>query len=141
MKGAIFTAMLYCMAGAAVLAGLMGLYDYGQWRFNSHAAQMVLSKTAKVPPTVFTNGLYLDVKYVEAAGETYVDKKWISTDMAKRMANGEAILVWYRPANTMVTHFSRDEAEMPWGWLVIGVILFMVAQFARALLKKEASRA
>jgi hypothetical protein len=141
MKGVGFVAMLYCMAAVALLLGLMGLYDYMQWRYNSHVAQMVLTSTAKVPPVISTSGVYLDVKYVEPLGETYVDKKWVAADMAKRMGNGEAIQVWFRSSNPMETHFSRDDLELPWGWLGVGVVLFIVAQSARGMLKKEASRA
>src|SRR5579859_3703851 len=108
MKGTVYITMLYCMAGVTFLLGLMALYENLHWRFSGHDAQMVLSKTANVPSgPIYTSGLNLDVKYLEPGGvETNVDKKWITADMAKRMANGDAIKVRFIPSDPMVTQFS-----------------------------------
>ncbi|HEX8956976.1 MAG TPA: hypothetical protein VF798_11910 [Burkholderiaceae bacterium] len=139
MKGAVYVTMLYCMAAVTFLLGLMALYETLHWRFSGHEARMVLSKPAAVPSgPIYTSGLNLDVKYLEPGGaETEVDKKWISADMAKHMANGEAIKVRFIPSDPMATRFPGDEGKTPWGWLAGGVVLFFVARFARKLAKQE----
>jgi hypothetical protein len=133
----IVVAMFYCMALAMLFLGGSTLYDNMQWSRTGRFAVMRLEHPPAKPYPV-TSGTYMDVA-LEGDNETVpVKGKWLTADVATRLMQGEGVTVFYRPDNPLHTINSKKDLDSPWGWLIGGVICFVVASFAKALLKREA---
>ena len=137
----VYVAMLYCMALAMLVVGGINLVDYAQWRVRGHAALMQLNDPDKKLGAPIGGYVYANVKYVEANGqETLVLNKPFQPGMADRLAHGDKIPMFFQLSNPMLVIYSKDDLDSPWVWLILGVLIFFVARFAKKLLTTEAQR-
>jgi hypothetical protein len=135
-----FVAALFVLSLCALLVGGSELYEYFDFKLHSQTATMELANPDK-KVVLYEDSLgtrTLDVKYVSEAGEVVVPQKVVSLDMAKRLAEGEKISLTYMTNNTKRVFYYGARPQIPWGWLIVGVLVMIVAIYALRLRKREA---
>ena len=135
-----FVAMLFVLALCALLVGAGDLYKHFDYKLHSQQATMELADPEK-KVILYEDSLgtrTLDVKYVSEAGEVLVPQKVVSLDVAKRLVEGEKISITYMTNNTKRVFYYGARPQVPWGWLIVGVLVMIVAIYALRLRKREA---
>jgi hypothetical protein len=141
MRGITFVAMLFVGTICCLTLGGMALYERIQFWSDGQTGVMVsddslIQRAAKLGQS---GPLRADVKYIAPSGETQVPQKFLTEDLAKRLADGEEIPVTFLRSNPQRVNFDNEPLSNPWGWLLAGSGLLALATYAWRLLRKEAA--
>ncbi|MGI9262055.1 MAG: hypothetical protein ACR2QR_08465 [Woeseiaceae bacterium] len=136
-----FVAALFVMALCGFVAGGIGLYKVFEYQSNGQEATMQLADPDK-KVVAFEDTLSVrtvDVMYVSDAGNVVVPNKLLPDDLTDRLFAGEGITVTYLTNRPERVFYYGQRPQVPWGWLIIGLIALPVAIYALKLRKREAA--
>jgi len=135
-----FVAGLFVIALCALVVGAGDVYKVIDFRLHSQEATMELANPDQkiVMYEDVLDRRSLDVKYVSSEGEVLVPQKVVSTEVMNRLVAGEKVRITYLTNNHKRVFYRRQRPQLPWGWLIVGVIAFATAIVALRLYKREA---
>lgn len=136
-----FVAGLFVMALCGFVVAAGDVYKVVDFRLHSQQATMELADPDKkvVMYEDVLNTRTLDVRYVSSEADVIVPQKVVSTEIMNRLVAGEKISITYMTNNHKRVFYNRQRPQMPWGWLIVGVISLATAIFALKLYKREAA--
>ncbi|HEY4370348.1 MAG TPA: hypothetical protein VGN52_00270 [Burkholderiales bacterium] len=139
MDRIVFVAMLYLGAAACLLLGSGAAYERIEYRLYAEPATMELADPAKklVVPEGGYDLTMADVRYVSGASSVVVPQKVLAGPIARQLAAGQKIALFYYTNDPHRVRYPGDELPMPWGWLAGGAVLAGLGAYAHRLLRRE----
>jgi hypothetical protein len=135
-----FIGFLFCVGLAGLFLGGGAAYERADVHFNGRSATMQLADPGKkitLPAPGGIDVVPLDVRYSGPDGEIVVPQKWLSSDVARRLVNGEKIPVTYMKHSPNRIFYAGEKPDSPWGWLALGIAAMATFVYAYLLKRRE----
>ena len=145
----LFIVALYAMAAGCILVVASSFPKWLKYKFSSEEAVLFLMPEPQIngpdderayEKRRLENGYAVRVN--TKSGKEFASSSKLTSDQyaAARTESGLKVLFVKIGSNRVEVIGSKSELESPWGWLVLGVIISAVAQFARKLWAREAEQ-
>lgn len=134
-----FIAGLFVMALCGFVVGGIEVYKVIEFEQYGQSATMQLADPEK-KVVAFTDSLSsrtLDVMYVSDSDNVVVPRKFVPDDIAKRIIAGQGVSITYLTNRPERVFYYGQRPQMPWGWLIVGVVALAFAIYALRLRKRE----
>ena len=134
-----FIAGLFVMALCGFVVGGIDLYKVIEFEQYSQSATMQLADPEKEVVT-FTDSLSsrtLDVVYVSDSENVVVPSKFVPDEIADRVIAGEGVSITFLTNRPERVFYYGQRPQVPWGWLIAGIVALAFAIYALRLRKRE----
>lgn len=134
-----FVAGLFVMALCGLVVGGIDLYKVIEFEQYSQSATMQLADPEKEVVT-FTDSLSsrtLDVVYVSDSENVVVPSKFVPDEIADRVIAGEGVSITFLTNRPERVFYYGQRPQIPWGWLIVGIVALAFAIYALRLRKRE----
>lgn len=136
-----FIAGLFVLALCGFVAGGIGVFKVIEFQQYGQSATMQLADPDQkiVSYADSVNIRTFDVVYTGNSEDVLVPRKVVPNQIAERLMTGEGVAVTFLENRPERVFYYGQRPQMPWGWLIVGVVALAFAVFALRLRKREVS--